>query len=110
MFRKVSEQRYEVFGGTSLHHLLEPDQNEMYGKGRLCARITLQPGAEISFHTHENEEEMFYIEEGVCMVKDNEKEYTGHKGDVVLTQDGEGHGMYNRSDAPVELIALVLFQ
>ena len=66
---------------------------DLCGKGRLFANITLNPGCGIGFHVHEGESELFYIMKG---------------GDVTICPPGTGHGITNRTDEVVEVIAVIV--
>jgi len=98
-----------VANGAGLVHakvLAEADQ--MYRHARLFNHITVNPGCSIGYHTHEHETEFYYILKGEAVFSDNGAESVLHAGDITSTGCGQGHGLENRSDAPVELIALIV--
>ena len=102
MIRKNDQKQVEhkpaPFDGTgdiTVRHLLNGAE-EMYGKGRVFAHSTLAPGCAIGYHTHTNESETYYIPVSV--------------GDVTFTGAGEGHGLANTGDVPLEFIALILYR
>ena len=78
-------------GVVVIEHLLTPD--ELYEKGRLYARITLEPGCSIGYHVHEGEMESYYIISGEAEVSDNGELVNANAGDIVLTPSGEGHSV-----------------
>ena len=82
---------------------------ELYAKGRLFSRITLNPGCSIGFHVHENDSELFFIEKGVAEYNDNGNAVTITSGDVAICPKGTGHGIANKTDEPVEFIALIVY-
>ncbi|MBR3570534.1 MAG: cupin domain-containing protein [Oscillibacter sp.] len=82
----------------------------LYGHGRLFAHITVEPGRSIGFHAHEHETEFFYIIKGEGLFNDNGKPVTVKAGDVCATGYGESHSMENVSDAPMEMIALIVME
>ncbi len=85
------------------------DPGEMYGKGRLYAKISLDPGCSIGFHLHENDSEIFYFTTGTAEYNDNGVIREVHAGDVALCPEGTGHAVANRSNELVELIAVIVY-
>lgn len=94
-------------GAVKLTNFITPD--ELCDKGRLFGKITLEPGCSIGYHTHENDCELFYILSGTATYSDNGEIKTVKEGDVTVTPAGTGHSISNESDAPVELIALIVY-
>jgi len=94
-------------GVVLIEHLLTPD--EMYDKGRLYAKIILEPGCSIGHHVHEGEMESYYIVSGVAETSDDGELVTVSAGDIVLTQSGEGHSVRNVGSVALEMIAQILF-
>jgi quercetin dioxygenase-like cupin family protein len=82
---------------------------ELNGKGRLFSRITLNPGCSIGYHVHEGDAELFYILKGTAEYSDNGTVKQVTAGDVTICPDGEGHGIANRTDEVVELIAVIVY-
>ena len=82
---------------------------ELNEKGRLFGRITLQPGCSIGFHVHEKDAELFYILKGEGVYSDNGEEKTVTAGDVTICPAGTGHGIANRSDEVLELVAVIVY-
>ena len=95
-------------GTAAIESLLTPA--ELYGKGRLFAKITLEPGSSIGPHTHENEMEAFFIVSGEAELNDNGEIAKLTPGDTALTQSGEEHSVKSIGDTPLEMIALILFK
>ena len=96
-------------GSVKIEHLLTPE--ELNNKGRLCARITLEPGSSIGFHIHENEMEAYHIIAGEGEYDDNgETTITLHPGDTTHTPAGKGHSIKNTGTVPLEFLALILFE
>ena len=83
---------------------------EMYQKGRVFAHTTVYPGAAIGYHVHAKESETYYILSGEALFNDNGKTKTLYAGDFAFTGAGEGHSIEALGDAPVEMIALILYQ
>lgn len=105
----ISEIKQQMRGGTGsveLKHVFM--QEELTGKARLFARVTLNPGCSIGKHEHVNEEEIYYIIEGKGLVNDNGTESEIVSGDAVLTGGGAFHSIENRSDRPLTMLAVIL--
>ncbi|HEY8393052.1 MAG TPA: cupin domain-containing protein [Capillibacterium sp.] len=116
MLRRSAEKKVEkkekMFGGDgsiTFRHLLNGPP-EMYGKGRVFAHLTLEPGSSLGFHIHEKEGETYYILSGQGEFNDNGVVKTVTAGDVTFTGAGEGHALKNIGTEPLELIALILYQ
>ncbi len=93
-------------GSVKVRHVLNPD--EIHGKSRMAAVITLEPGCSIGDHVHENEEEIFYVMSGNVVYNDNGETKTLSAGDSCICYGGEKHGVSNRSDKTAELFAVIL--
>ena len=106
MERDVRERMRDGEGEVEILHIFKKD--ELRGKARLLARITLKKGCSIGYHEHHGEEEIFYIIKGRGIVKDDEREYPVVPGDAVLTGAGSGHSIRNDGDDPLELVAVIL--
>ncbi len=95
-------------GLAKLKELATPEQ--MYNRARLFKHIVLDPGCSIGYHTHEHETEFYYMLKGEAVFSDNGTEVTLRAGDISATGYGEGHSLENRSQEPVELIALIIME
>ena len=93
-------------GVVVIEQLLTAD--ELYEKGRLFARIILEPGCSIGHHVHEGEMESYHIIAGEAEVNDNGEVVRVNAGDTVLTKSGEGHSIKNTGNTTLEFIALIL--
>ena len=90
-------------GNVQMKVLAKPD--EMYKNARLFNHVTIQPGCSIGYHDHNHETEFYYIIKGEAVFNDDGKEVIFRAGDIGATGYGQGHGIENRSDEPVEMIA-----
>ena len=68
---------------------------ELSQKGRVFGHTTVWPGSEIGYHVHTG---------------DNGSMVTVTAGDVTYCAPGEGHGLANIGDEPIEMIALILYE
>lgn len=82
----------------------------LYNHGRLFSHITVDPGCSIGYHGHEHETEFYYILKGEAVFNDDGTEVVIHAGDICATGYGQHHGLENRTDTPVELIALIIME
>ncbi len=82
---------------------------EINDKGRLFGKITLKPGCSIGWHVHEGESEIFHILEGTAEYNDNGEIRTVTAGDSTICPAGSGHGIANKSDKVVSLVALIVY-
>ena len=80
---------------------------ELNGKGRLFAELTLEPGCSIGYHVHEGDSEIYYILEGTGEYNDNGEIKTVVPGDVTFCPAGTGHGIANKGTEKIRLIAVI---
>ncbi|NSW90316.1 MAG: cupin domain-containing protein [Firmicutes bacterium] len=105
----VKEIRNRMRGGNGdveICHIFK--QDELKGKSRLFAKITLEPGCSIGPHEHVNEEEIFYILKGTATVDDNGKISRLNPGDALLTGGGAMHSIANAGNEILELMAVII--
>ena len=104
------ERKENMRGGDGvvlIEHLLTPD--EMYDKGRLYAKLVIEPGCSIGSHVHDGEMESFYIVSGEAEIIDNDIPVNVSAGDTVLTPSGEGHAVRNTGNVTLEMLAQILY-
>ena len=112
MIRKTDEftPRTNARGGVGtieFHTLLTPE--ECAGKVTLCSRIVLPPHTSIGYHPHPNDVEYYCILRGTGVFTDeNGVDNEVSDGDVCLIRKGQFHGLANNSDAPLEMLALMV--
>ena len=95
-------------GVATIENLLTPA--ELYEKGRLFAKITVDTDSSIGYHVHEGEMESFFIVKGTAEFSDNGETVILNAGDTALTESGSGHSVKNAGDTPLEMIALILYK
>ena len=106
-----AQQNENMRGGEGvvlIEHLLTPE--ELYNKGRLYARLTLEPGCSIGYHIHEGEMESFYVVSGEAEVSDNGAATNASAGDTILTRSGEGHSVKSVGANTLIMTALILYK
>ncbi len=96
-------------GGSGKVHLCHYwGKDEMQGPCRLCAKVTLPPGASIGLHEHAKEDEIFIITQGEGYVSDGTNEKRIQAGDSILTGSGTSHAIRNCGTENLVLIACIL--
>ena len=101
--------RKEMRGGkgeVTVEHLWAP-KDELKANTRLFARLTLKPGCSIGFHTHDQEEEVFYLVQGTAEADDNGEKVELRAGDTILTGGGDGHAIGNIGDIDLVIMAVI---
>lgn len=93
-------------GITRIERLL--DNGQMGSHCRLFSRVTLESHSSIGYHEHHGESETYYILSGQGRYDDNGVPTAVGPGDVTHTPSGQGHGIANTGEEPLEFIALIL--
>lgn len=106
MLKEIKEQMRGGKGTVDVTHVMK--QDELNGKARLVARVSLNPGCSIGWHEHVNEEEIYYILKGKALVDDNGDKKELNPGDASLTVGGKCHSIENIGDDVLEFMAIVL--
>jgi len=103
------EQIEKVKGGegvTIMDHIVE--KTELLANCRLFCKVTLEPGASIGYHKHDQEDDIYYILSGIATINDNGVEGLLYPGETLYTGNGGSHSIANHGHVPVELISVVL--
>ncbi len=93
MEKEVRERMRGGTGAVEFVHIFRKE--ELKGRTRLFARLRLPPGSSIGYHTHDGEEEVFYILPGTGEVTRGGPLLPSGPGDAVLTGGGGGHSIAN---------------
>lgn len=101
----MSKKLFHGKGETVIEPLFM--QDEFTVPVRLCARLTLAPGASIGLHMHENEDELYFILSGVGTAADEVSETEVSAGHSILTRSGESHSLENTGTEPLVLLAVI---
>ena len=83
---------------------------ELNDKGRLYSLMTFTTGTSIGYHVHETDSELFYILKGKAEYNDNGTMVELFPGDIALCPAGTGHGIANKGEETLELVALILYK
>ena len=98
----------KVIGGAEINAIIENE--EFFGKGRMFARVRLQKGEAVDWHTHTDEIEYYYILSGAGIFTNSDKtEQTVVAGDVCTMELNGGHAIRQIGENVLEFIALILF-
>ncbi len=84
------------------------EKEELFGKSRMFSILTLEPGCGVGMHEHVGEQEYFYVLKGEPLYFDDDKEVQLHEGDATICEDGHSHGLVNRTNETVTMLALIL--
>ena len=113
MIRRAAEQTCEEkpgmrggAGSVAIKHFFAGE--EMTANARLCAELTLPPGAGIGSHQHLHEDEVYIITQGTGLLDDGTGEKRVSAGDAVLTGNGETHAIRNDGSEPLRIIAVIM--
>ncbi len=97
-------------GSGSIHfkRIIETPE-QLYNKGHVFSVMTLEPGSEVGWHIHKGDGEYYCVLSGEGEYSDNGNIVTLYAGDTTFCPDGEGHYIANRSEQPLVLLALVIY-
>jgi len=110
-FENLPQRDLCIQNGNGMTHLRDLTNKEgLYGHGRLFAHMTVEPGNSFGYHQHLNEVEFFYILKGEGVFCDNGEEIVVRPGDLCVTGHQEHHSMENRTNEPLELLALIILE
>jgi mannose-6-phosphate isomerase-like protein (cupin superfamily) len=66
----------------------------------------LNPGVSVGEHTHENDEEMYIILNGIGVMKIDGKDQNVKDGDVCITRRGHSHSLANTGTIPMRFLVV----
>ena len=106
----ISEVRQNMRGGTGeitiTHYYFRKD--EFTANARLCARMTIPPGASVGSHQHREEDEVYIVLSGKGELDDGTAPSAIAAGDAILTGKGGSHAVKNTGDEPLEIVAVIM--
>jgi len=112
MVRKPGEMRVQVRedmrggkGAVTIRHCFEKE--EFGANVRLCARLSLPPGASIGMHDHKEEDEVFFLTKGQGLLDEGATRTPVGAGDAILTGKGGAHAIENTGDTDLEILAII---
>lgn len=96
-------------GHVIIKEILEGEQ--LNGKCRLYAEVTLEPGCSLGYHEHYGESETYYILSGQGTYNDNGISFRPvEAGDITFTPSGRGHGLANTGNTDLVFMALIILE
>lgn len=96
-------------GVVHFDHILETDQ--MYGKNRVYAKVTLQKGCSIGYHGHQGDGEDYYVIKKTATIDDNhERIITLQPGQHFFTPSKKGHSLTNLKKEELQVMALIIYE
>ena len=106
----MKTERVEHMCGGSGHVLIKHilDNDQLNGKCRLYAQVTLEPGCSLGFHEHHGESETYYIISGTGIYSDNGTLRMVEPGDMTFTPDGQGHALTNAGEEDLVFMAMII--
>lgn len=114
MIKKSLEIKEEVLpefkggdGHISIFQFMS--EKESNGAGRLFAKSVIPPGNSIGRHTHEGDQETYYILKGKALLTLNGEETILEPGDCTICIDGNTHSIRSIGDVDLEYIAIILY-
>lgn len=69
---------------------------------------TIEKGATIGYHIHENETEIYFVLKGRAGFDDNGKRVILNEGDAIITRSGEGHAVSNAGDGDLVIFTTII--
>ena len=104
------EEHRVIAGGKGeivLRHKFEREQ--LFGKSRLVAELTIHPGHSVGMHPHDPDAEIYYMLSGALVsINPDGSEEPFLPGDTMLTGGGDSHGVRNDTDADAKMLAVVM--
>lgn len=95
-------------GNGAIHFTNAFEQEEMFGKARLCAVLEFEPGASIGVHPHDPEAELCFVLDGEFTITENGVTKVLKPGEASFTGGGEIHCVSNDTDRPAKMLAVVM--
>lgn len=93
--------------GDILIHEFTPKSELEFGQCTLFCTIKIGPGGGIPYHPHMEEMEYYSIIQGIATYTQDDVVYTLKAGDTAKCNYGSSHGIENKSDEDVLLVALM---
>lgn len=113
MIRRATEQTVETrekmrggAGSVTIRHYFAKE--DFAAEARLCAHLTIPPGASIGPHQHNGEDEVYIVLRGAGILDDGMSKSRVSAGDSILTGRGESHAVLNDGREPLEMIAVIM--
>lgn len=73
-------------------------------KGHLLQTVTVPPRTKQRLHKHFQQYEVYYVLQGICTIVINGKDYVAQLGDSFITEPGDIHQLWNKSNKEFTLV------
>lgn len=73
----------------------------------MTTRLDMEPGASIGYHTHSDNEEVYFIMSGEGTYTEDGESITVKAGDIMLCRKGHSHGLENTSSETLVIGAAI---
>lgn len=114
MIRRSNEFKVEKIEGlkggkghVTVVNFFEPE--DFLGKGRLYGKSIIEPGNSIGYHTHEGDQEAYYIIKGKALYNEEGEDTVLYPGDLAICREGESHSIEAAPGENLEYIMLILY-
>ena len=108
---KVENVRQKAAGGEGDILSRQPfsaDKRPERTSFKMIGEMTLSVGASVGFHVHQEDEEIYIINQGLGRYTGNDgRTAEVGPGDVTLTRKGEGHSLVNVGREPLVFTAVI---
>lgn len=105
---KIRRDSFKGGAGGGWARFLIPADTKIAGSHfTMVAENTLDPGAEIGYHAHEGDDELFVILEGEGLYRENDAEVPVGPGDMLFLTRSNAHGLKNTGEKPLRLLAVI---
>lgn len=95
-------------GRGSLTNMGYEAMSQFSGNIKMFSVVNLKPDSLIGYHTHEDDMEIYFMLDGTGVVSDNGKEDILYPGDLLITKNGEGHSIENKSGVDITFLAMII--
>ncbi|NQZ05808.1 MAG: cupin domain-containing protein [Algicola sp.] len=79
-------------------------RKDFKGAWDFALRVVMPPNTSMGIHEHGQNEEMYIILSGEGLMTIEDKQHRVGKGDMILNSPGGSHGLFNDSEAEIELL------
>lgn len=105
---KIRRDSFKGGVGGGWSRFLIPADSKISGSHfTMVAENTLDPGSEIAYHAHENDDELFVIIEGEGLYRENDTDVPVGPGDMLFLTRGNAHGLRNLGEGSLRLLAVI---
>lgn len=66
--------------------------------------VIVEPDSTIGYHTHGENEEIYFISKGNGIMKTNSETFEITEGDIIINSFGDSHGLINNSEHNMEIL------